>query len=214
MTLSNGRVQHFYDIGHTKQPLSHEALKSELIAQLRLGMNDGLHQPTGGASRHMIVTHGPVDDSGWVFVFYTEPGEFFARARLQAIYAALTVLALALIGIVLTSRIIQPLVRRISIETRNLQRLLRRNQELLDTVQANEAKLQAVIDNFSRKILAWRTPPRRCRTVTGRSSAVALLTSTCACGTQTRLPSESRTVHRATEATSPGPTTGWWMTPA
>ena len=145
--LSNGRVQHFYDIGHSKQPLSHEALKSELIAQLQLGMNDGLHEPAGDASRHMIATHGPVDDSGWVFVFYTDPGEFFARARLQAIYAALTVLALAMIGIVLTSRIIQPLVRRISIETRNLQRLLRRNQELLDTVQANEEKLQAVIDN-------------------------------------------------------------------
>ena len=147
VTLSNGRVQHFYDIGHSSQPLNHESLKSELIAQLRLGTNDGLHEPAGGGSNHIIVTHGPIDDSGWVFVFYTDPGAFFARARLQAVYAALTVLALALIGIVLTSRVIEPLVRRISSETRNLQRLLRRNQELLDTVQANEAKLQAVIDN-------------------------------------------------------------------
>lgn len=147
VTLSMGRADHFYDIGHATQPLSHEVLKSELIAQLQLGVNGGLHSPDVDASGKMIVTHGPIGSSGWVFVFYTDPAEFFSQARMQATYAAITVLVLALLGIVLTSRIIQPLVNAISSETRNLQLLLRRNEELLDTVQANETKLQAVIDN-------------------------------------------------------------------
>ncbi len=147
VTLVNGRAHHFYDIGHTAQPLSHETLKSELIAQLRLGLNAGLHSPDGDESGKMIVTHGPIGSSGWVFVFHTEPAQFFSQAWKQAAYAGLTVLVLALLGIVMTSRIIEPLVSRISSETRNLQRLLRRNEQLLETVQANEAKLQAVIDN-------------------------------------------------------------------
>jgi len=147
VTLVSGRAHHFYDIGHTTQPLSHVTLKSELIAQLRLGLNAGLHSPDGDKSGKMIVTHGPIGSSGWVFVFHTDPAQLFSQAWRQAAYAALTVLVLALLGIVMTSRIIEPLVRRISSETRNLQRLLRRNEQLLETVQANEAKLQAVIDN-------------------------------------------------------------------
>ena len=146
-TLRDGRANHFYDIGHSEQPLSHETLKSEIIAQLQLGLNQGLHSPDVTESGKMIVTHGPIGSSGWVFVFYTDPGDLFAQARVQAAYTMLTVLVLAMLGVAFSSRITQPLVSRISSETRNLRRLLRRNEELLDAVKANESKLQAIIDN-------------------------------------------------------------------
>ena len=145
--LEDGRVEHFYDIGHSAQPLSHEALKSEIIAHLQLGMSPGLHNPDVSESGKMIATHGPIADTDWLFVFYADPAVTFAPARMQAAYAALTVLILALLGIAVSGRITRPLVIRISTETRNLRHLLRRNEDLLDAVKANESKLQAIVDN-------------------------------------------------------------------
>jgi diguanylate cyclase (GGDEF)-like protein/PAS domain S-box-containing protein len=145
--LEEGHVQHFYDIGHTEQPLSHETLKTEIIAQLQLGLNQGLHSPDASESGKMILTHGPIGNTGWVFVFYADPWDLFAQARSQAAYAALAVLILTLLGVAFSSRITRPLVSRLSNDTRNLRRLLRRNEELLDSAKANESKLQAIIDN-------------------------------------------------------------------
>ncbi len=145
--LEQGRAVHFYDLGHSEPPLPHEALKSLLMQRMQLGIDAGI-QPRAipGRPRQIVVTQ-PIGETGWVFLFYADAAEFYAQARMHAAFAAFTVLALALLGILLTSRIIRPLVTQLAAETRLLQRLLRHNEELLDTVRSNEAKLQAVIDN-------------------------------------------------------------------
>jgi len=145
--LLDGRAHHFYDVGDLSQPLGHEALKSELIARLQLGTHDGLRRPGTTRSGRILVTRGPIGNAGWVLLVRLEPDELYAGARRQAVYAALTILILAFISIALTGRAVQPLVNHIAGENRRLQQMLRRNRELLDAVAANEAKLQAVIDN-------------------------------------------------------------------
>ncbi|MGB5568181.1 MAG: diguanylate cyclase, partial [Sedimenticolaceae bacterium] len=146
-SLLGDRVVHFYDFGHTELSLSDEGLRNEFAEQMRLGVDEGLHAPDISGPNDLILMHRAIGESDWVFIFYADPSEFFAPARMQAAYVALSVLVLTLLGIALTGRVVQPLVRKISTETRSLQLLLKRNEELLDAVQANEAKLQAVIDN-------------------------------------------------------------------
>ncbi len=146
-TLQDGIAVHFYDIGHDEQPLSQEALKSELIEQLQLGLDEALHYPDSQARSGLVMAHRKIGTSDWAMMFYADPGDFFGSARTQAAFAALTVLVLAMLGILLTNRVIRPLVDHVAAEARSLQRLLQQNEELLDTVRANESKLQAVIDN-------------------------------------------------------------------
>ena len=146
-TLQDGIAVHFYDIGHKERPLSSEELRSELIEQLQLGYDEGLHSPDSRHGGNFTMAHHRIGTSDWVMMFYADPGDFFRSARTHAAFAAFTVLILAMLGIALTNRVIRPLVDRVATEARGLQRLLQQNEELLDAVQANESKLQAVIDN-------------------------------------------------------------------
>ncbi|MCG6965561.1 MAG: EAL domain-containing protein [Chromatiaceae bacterium] len=145
--LREGHAEHFFDIGNIASPVTDEQRKAELTELMRLGEGDGLHTLSDDGGHDLIVAHRAIGGSDWVLMYYANRSEFFATARMYAAYAAATILALALLGIAITQRVIQPLVARISSEARTLQRLLSKNEELLDAVKANESKLQAVIDN-------------------------------------------------------------------
>ncbi|MCB1797681.1 MAG: cache domain-containing protein, partial [Gammaproteobacteria bacterium] len=121
-TLQDGIAVHFYDIGHDEQPLSQEELKSELIEQLQLGYDEGLHAPDSRARSSLIMAHEKIGTSDWVMMFYADPGVFFSSARTHAAFAVFTVLLLAMLGIALTNRVIRPLVDRVATEARGLQR--------------------------------------------------------------------------------------------
>jgi diguanylate cyclase (GGDEF)-like protein/PAS domain S-box-containing protein len=146
-TLRRGQVHRFYQRGEPDLRLADEALKLELMATVQLGMEDELQRPEYPGHARVLLARQPVGGSGWVFVYHSRPGSFFAPARRHALFAALTVLALAVLGIALTSRVIRPLVIQIGSEARKLHHLLGKNEELLSQVRTNEAKLQAILDN-------------------------------------------------------------------
>ncbi|MCB1775348.1 MAG: EAL domain-containing protein [Gammaproteobacteria bacterium] len=146
-TLHEGQALSFYAEGPHRQPLADEALKLELIALRQLGSERGLHELSGRDGSRLIVADKVIADSGWVLMYYANEWQFFDTARRQAVFALAIVLILAILGIVLTNKAMQPLVHRVSAEARNLQRLLRKNEELLQEVTAKENKLQSVLDN-------------------------------------------------------------------
>ncbi|WP_078120588.1 sensor domain-containing protein [Thiosocius teredinicola] len=148
-SLVEGRVRRFYDADNAFGTLPDEVLKAEILEEINLGIGEGLHYLPSAAVNggEFASVHRRIGGTPWVMLYFADPHEFFTAARLQAGTAALAVLLLAGIGIYVTNRIIHPLVQKISIETHKLQRTLARNEQLLDAVKVNEAKLQAVIDN-------------------------------------------------------------------
>ena len=146
-TLHAGEALTFYAEGPYRQPLSDEALKLELIALAQLGSKTGLHGITGHDGSKLVVANKVISDIGWVLMFYSDEWQLFGEARRQAIFALAIVFILAILGIFLTNKAMQPLIYRISAEARSLQRLLGKNEELLQEVTAKENKLQSVIDN-------------------------------------------------------------------
>jgi diguanylate cyclase (GGDEF)-like protein/PAS domain S-box-containing protein len=146
-SLREGMVHRFYAIGPDHSALSVEALKRELIESVQLGIGEGLRKVDAAGDSGALLAHHAIGSSDWVFLYHADAAEFFAPARRHAGFAAFTALALAILGIALTSRVIRPLVLQLGSETRNLQHLLHKNEELLDAVQANETKLQAILDN-------------------------------------------------------------------
>ena len=97
--------------------------------------------------RELLLAFRTLSNTNWLILFESEHDVFFAAARRQAVVAALAVLALALLGIALTRLATSPLVAEISAERHRLQDLLGRNAELLETIKADQSRLQAVIDN-------------------------------------------------------------------
>jgi diguanylate cyclase (GGDEF)-like protein/PAS domain S-box-containing protein len=146
-TLHHGQALSFYTEGPHQNPLTEEALKLELIELGQLGSQRGLHRVNGREGSPLIIADKTIGDSGWVLMFYADDWQFFGAARNQAIFVLTIVFVLAILGIFLTNKAMQPLVHKVSAEARNLQRLLRKNEELLQEVTAKEAKLQSVLDN-------------------------------------------------------------------
>ena len=146
-TLDRTEVNVFYGNGDIIQPLSDVSLREELRAQQWRGEHQSLDDLPKTRGNGMLSVYYRVGDSNWVFIFFADPAEFFGSARQNAALIVLTIVILALVGIFITNRAVRPLVTELSNETRNLQALLRSNEELLDKIKANETQLQAVIDN-------------------------------------------------------------------
>ena len=149
ITAVDGDIAHFYDGSRSGSRMAVDPgiMKAELPELLSHKPIPRLHVPKGRTSDDVMVMHQPIGDTGWVFMFYTNPRQFFSAASKQAASVAFAVAFIALLGIVFTIRAIQPLFDRISAETRHLQQLLRQNESLLENVQASERMLYAVIDN-------------------------------------------------------------------
>jgi PAS domain S-box-containing protein len=145
--LDRGRAWSFYAAGPAVPTFGHEDLKSRLIEQLHLGLSDRLHELLTPAGDRLLALHRQIGQLPWIFSYYTAPGTLFADARRQALFAALVVAALALLGVLLTGRMAASLADATVGETRRLQHLLRQEQAKLDALQASQAQLQAVIDN-------------------------------------------------------------------
>lgn len=156
-TLVDGRVVHFYDVGSATEGVPNELLKAELLEEINLGVGEGLHYiETQGPGGEVAALHNRIGNTPWVMMYFADPAELFASVRIQAAAAALAVLIVAGLGVFVTTRAIHPLVQKIGVEARKLQRTLAHNEELLDAVKVNEAKLQAVIyikDSDGRYIL-------------------------------------------------------------
>lgn len=144
--MRRGQPVVFYTRGKTLPPIDEETIKAHLIESIRLGAARGLHA-LGEGHDSRIIAKQQIGDTGWVLVFHADTPAFFATARNHALIVLSLIVTLTILGILLTRRAIQPLVLRESAEARNLQRLLKQNEELLKEVTAKEAKLQSVIDN-------------------------------------------------------------------
>lgn len=146
-TLDHTEVNVFYGNGDIIRPLSEASLREELGAQQWTSEYQSLDDLPQTRSNGMKSVYYRVGNSDWTFVFTADPAEFFGSARQNAALVVLTIMVLALVGIFITNHAVRPLVTKLSNETRNLQDLLRSNEELLDKIKANETQLQAVIDN-------------------------------------------------------------------
>lgn len=98
-------------------------------------------------SGQAIIVIANIPDRPWFFAYYCPAKAFYARAHRQALLSLGSILALTLVGLLLSNWLMRPLAGRISVQAHSLQALLRRNERLLSQVQASEAQLQAIVDN-------------------------------------------------------------------
>jgi diguanylate cyclase (GGDEF)-like protein/PAS domain S-box-containing protein len=135
----------FYRQGDGEATIDKEQLGLYLIELDKLGRDLDTHDVGGDSD--LFVVGAPVEGTHWVLMFYAERANLYAVANRQSMVVAGMIVVLVALGILLTNRAMQPLVNRLSTETRSLQRLLNQNEALLAQVTAKEAKLQAVLDN-------------------------------------------------------------------
>jgi len=95
----------------------------------------------------MIFSGQLIGDTDWILVFGDKFEHFSASARQQALFVFLALIALSIVGLVMTRVVMKPTAGRILVRSQALHSLVQEKQQLLKRAQASEREMQAIIDN-------------------------------------------------------------------
>lgn len=112
-----------------------------------LQTNDNRLHFISDSKENIVIAHQEIKNTGWVYVFFETTDNLYHSAKIHAIFAAIAIGILTLIGILLTLRLVRPLSGQIFVETNAMNTLLHEHKNMLSQVQVSEAQLQSILDN-------------------------------------------------------------------
>ena len=118
-----------------------DLLLKETATQILEGGKDAAYVRNDADGDAVVAAHR-IADSDWFFLFSSSSDRVFAPARSNAIYTAVLILILTLIGSALTLIITRPLSGRISVRAHTMRAMLEERGDLLRKSRESEERLK------------------------------------------------------------------------
>ncbi|MGD2118221.1 MAG: EAL domain-containing protein [Chromatiales bacterium] len=142
-----GEVQQFFKVGETLSADVEASVKdiTHVVSQQQNGsISETPAQLDVGDD---LLMYQVIGDTAWIFFYQASQDYLFGVARRNSLTIALSMLAVMLVGLVITTRLMKPLSQQVNSQTQHLLELLGSNRKLLDKLEASQSQLQSIIDN-------------------------------------------------------------------